>query len=146
MVKLDDLDRRILKILVENARTPYTSIAREIGYSDVAIIKRIKKLEKEGVIKKYTVIVDHVKLGYNKVSFTGINVEPDALLRVIDILKNKDYVKFLAVTSGDHQLIAVIWARDNEELIKIHKEIESIPGVSKAYPAILLDIVKEYSL
>lgn len=142
MTRIDELDLKILRILAENARETYTNIARKIGYTDVAIIKRIKKLEQEGVIKKYTIIVDPLKLGYT-ISFTGINVEPDALLHVIDVLKKKDYIKFLSITSGDHQLITIIWAHNNDELVKIHKEIESIPGVSKVYPAIVLDIIKE---
>jgi len=51
-------------------------------------------------------------------------------------------VKYLAITSGDHELLAVIWARDGDELQKIHEEIRSIEGVVNIYPAILADIVK----
>jgi len=144
--ELDEVDLKILKTLVDNARTPLTEIAESVGLSDVAVYKRVKKLERMGVIKKYTAVVDPAKLGYTKVSFTGVNVAPDALLSVVEALKEKDYVKFLAVATGDHAIVALIWARDSEELVKIHKEIESIPGVVKVYPCILLDVVKDYSI
>ncbi len=145
-MSIDEIDRKILEILVDNSRTPYNDIARKIGLSDVAIIKRVKKLERLGVIKKYTVEIDPFKLGFTKISITGINVEPDALLNVVNTLKDKDYVKYIALTTGDHELIAIIWARDHDELIKIHREIEGIEGVSKVYPAIVLDVVKKYSV
>jgi len=140
---IDEIDLKIIEILSRNARTPYVEIARQIGISDVAVIKRVKKLESEKIIKKYTIIVDYAKLGYSKMSITGINVEPDALLNVVEALKDKPYVKSLYITSGDHALIAMIYARDSEELSRIHKEISSIPGVSKVYPAVLVEVVKE---
>ncbi len=140
---LDEIDLRILGILRENARTPYVEIAQRVGLTDVAIIKRIKKLESRGVIKRYTVIVDPSKLGYRAVSITGINVEPTRLFNVVQELRSKDYVKYLALTSGDHSLIAVIWARNRVELEMIHKDIEGINGVLKIYPAIVVDVVKE---
>uniref|UniRef100_A0A7C4H646 Lrp/AsnC family transcriptional regulator n=1 Tax=Staphylothermus marinus TaxID=2280 RepID=A0A7C4H646_STAMA len=140
---IDEIDYKILRILLKNSRSTYVDIAREVNLSDVAVIKRIKKLENIGVIKKYSCVIDPVKLGYSKVSITGINVDPDALLNVIENLKNKDYVKYIAITSGDHELITIIWARDSDELMRIHREIESLPGVRKIYPALLLDVVKD---
>jgi len=146
VAELDEVDLKILKTLFDNARTPLTEIAGSVGLSDVAVYKRVKKLEKMGVIKKYTAVVDPAKLGYTKISFTGVNVAPDALLSVVEALRGRDYVKFLAITTGDHQLIAVIWAKSSDELVEIHREMEKIPGVMKIYPAIVLDVIKEYSL
>lgn len=144
---IDEIDYRILSILNKNSRKPYVDIAREIGLSDVAVIKRIRRLEENNIIKKYSLVIDPVKLGYTKICITGINLEPDAILNVVEELKKRDYVKYLAITSGDHELVTVIWARNSEELTKIHREIENIPGVKKVYPAIVLDVIKEeYSL
>jgi Lrp/AsnC family transcriptional regulator for asnA, asnC and gidA len=140
---LDEIDLKILEILRENARTPYVEIAKQVGLTDVAIIKRIKKLEARGIIKKYTIVVDPSRLGYRVVSITGINVEPTRLFNVVQELRNKNYVKYLALTSGDHSLIAVIWARDRDEIERIHRDIEKIEGVLKIYPSIVVDIVKE---
>jgi Lrp/AsnC family transcriptional regulator for asnA, asnC and gidA len=140
---LDEIDLKILEILRENARTPYVEIAKQVGLTDVAIIKRIKRLESRGIIKKYTVIVDPSKLGYRAVSITGINIDPTQLFNVVQELRSRNYVKYLALTSGDHSLIAVIWARDRVELEMIHRDIERIRGVLRVYPAIVTDVVKE---
>ncbi|WP_434731312.1 Lrp/AsnC family transcriptional regulator [Thermogladius sp. KZ2Tp1] len=140
---VDEVDLKIIDKLLKNARSTYSEIAREIGLSDVAVMKRVRKLEQEGVIKKYTAIVDPWKLGYSKVSITGVNVEPDKLFNVIEELKKRDYVKHLVVTSGDHNVIALIFARSSEEMIKIHDEISRLDGVVKVYPAIVSDVIKD---
>jgi len=139
---VDEIDLAIIKELSENARKTFSEIADKLKLSDVAVIKRVRKLESDGVIRRYALIVDPAKIGYKKISFTGINVRPEKLFEIVATLKAKDYVKYLAITSGDHELIAVIWARDGEELQRIHQEILSIEGVLNIYPAILADIVK----
>jgi Lrp/AsnC family transcriptional regulator for asnA, asnC and gidA len=143
MVMIDEKDKVIVEMLRENARVSYSEIARKLGISEVAVMKRVKKLEASGVIKKYTVIVDYKKLGYNMVSITGLDVLPEHLFTVIEELKSKNYVEFLAITSGDHGIIVKIIAKDNEELTRIHREIESLPGVHHVRPAIILNIIKE---
>jgi len=140
---IDEKDEKILEILKGNARASYTEIARSLGISDVAVIKRIRKLEQAGIIKKYTIIVDPKKLGYNAVSITGVDVEPEHMFKVLSFLREKEYVKYLALTSGDHSIIAIIWAKDSNELARIHDEISSLPGVKRVCPAIILDVVKE---
>ena len=119
---INEKDLEIIKLMRENSRIPYTELAKRVGISDVAVIKRIKKLERRGIIKKYTIIVDPKKLGYNSVSIVGINVEPEYIFPTISFLKDKEYVKYLALSSGDHTLMAVIWARNGDELAKIFQE------------------------
>ncbi|MCD6488065.1 MAG: Lrp/AsnC family transcriptional regulator [Desulfurococcales archaeon] len=142
-MNLDQKDLKILEILCRNARTTYSEIAKAIGVSDVAVIKRIKKLEQAGVIKKYTVILDPRKLGYKSVSITGINTEPEYLFSVLSYLKEKDYVKYIALTSGDHSIMTIIWARDGDEMARIHEEISKLPGVTKVCPSMVLEVLKE---
>ncbi len=140
---VDEKDRIIISMLKENSRVSYSEIARKLGISEVAVMKRIKKLESNGVIKKYTVIVDYKKLGYNMVSITGLDALPEYLFSVIEQLKKKDYVEFLAITSGDHSIMVKIIAQDNDELTRIHREIESMQGVHHVRPAIILNVIKE---
>ena len=141
--ELDEKDLSILRLLRENSRMSYNEIARALNMSDVAVIKRIKRLEQLEIIKRYTVAIDPSKLGFNVVSITGIDVRPERLFHILSILKKKEYVDFLALTSGDHPIMAVIWARDNDELARIHDEISRLPGVERVCPALLLEIVKE---
>jgi len=140
---LDDKDVKVIQILERNSRTPISEIARELKVSDVAIIKRLRKLEQEGVIKRYTVLLDPRKLGYSYVAITGIDVESDKIFEVANEVSAKEYVKFAAITTGDHAIITVIWARDSSELAKILSDIGRINGVKRVCPAILLETVKE---
>lgn len=140
--ELDEKDVQIIKMLRENARTPYAKIAEGLGVSDVAVLKRIRRLERQGVIKKYTIEVDLAKLGYRVSSFTGLDVSSEHLFRVVEFLKSKDYVRYLAITTGDHSLIAEIVAGSNEELARIHEELSGLPGVRRVCPAIVMEVVK----
>lgn len=140
---IDEKDLKIIEMLMNNSRASYSEIAKALGVSDVAVIKRIRRLEQQGVIKKYTVIVDPKKLGYEVVSITGIDVEPEYLFKIVSFLEKKDYVKYLVLTSGDHQIIATIWAKTREELEKILDEITRTSGVKRVCPAVVLDVVKE---
>ena len=140
---LDEKDKKIVEILLQNARTSYSDISRALGISDVAVIKRFKRLEQLGVIRKYTINVDPKKLGYNAISITGLDVEPESLFAVMSLLEKKDYIKYLALTSGDHQIMSLIWASGSEELAQIHDELSKLPGVKRVCPAIIIDVIKE---
>jgi len=136
---IDEKDRKILEILIQNARTSYTEIAKQIGLSDVAVIKRIKKLEELGIIKRYTIIVDPAKLGYKLVALVGIDTEPEFIFKIISELKKIESVRYIALTSGDHNIMVVVWAKDREELGEIHNKIMSMDGVKRVCPSIILE-------
>ncbi|MEM4717704.1 MAG: Lrp/AsnC family transcriptional regulator [Desulfurococcaceae archaeon] len=140
---IDNLDRKILNELIRNARISYRELAKLVNLTDVAVIKRVKRLENQRIIKKYTTIVNPATLGYNVISYTGINVAPEKLFNVIKALKEKEYIKYMAITSGDHDIFVVIWASSTSELEKIHEEIRNLDGVIAVYPMILSEIIKD---
>jgi Lrp/AsnC family transcriptional regulator for asnA, asnC and gidA len=61
---------------------PYTVIAKKIGVSESTIRNRIKVLEEEGIIQKYSIVVNPAKVGYNTVAIVGLDVEPSKFLSV----------------------------------------------------------------
>jgi len=139
---VDEINLKIIDELLKNARVKYNELAKKIRLSDVAIMKRVKNLERNGVVLKYTSIINPAKIGYNMVSYTGINVKPEKMIEIVDELKNWECIKYVAVTSGDHDIIAVIWARDYDELVNIHEKIKGLEGVVNVYPSIITKIVK----
>lgn len=139
---IDSKDRIIIETLMKNARTPLAEIASMLKISDVAVSKRIKKLEENGIIKGYTAIVDPTKLGYLSIAVIGIDVEPEKLLEAVTILRQKDYVRYLALSTGDHMLILQVWSKNNQDLTNILKEISNISGVKNVRPAIILETIK----
>ncbi len=140
---LDERDRIIIDMLTKDARTPFTEIAKVLGISETAVRKRVKALEEAGVIKQYTVVVDPSKLGYNLVSLTGVDTLPEKIFEVANKLKEFEFVKSVYLTSGDHMIMAEVWAKDGEDLSDIiSNKIGSLEGVTKVCPAIILEKLK----
>ncbi|HDJ97519.1 MAG TPA: Lrp/AsnC family transcriptional regulator [Thermofilum sp.] len=137
---MDSKDLRILELLSENARISKLRIAEELGVTEAAVRKRIKRLEEEGVILGYRTIINYRKLGM-AYSITGVEVEPDAILDVIRALRSMGSVRSIFLTSGDHDLVVEVVAKNMGELEKVHEEMKNIKGVRKVYPAIVNEVV-----
>ena len=140
MVRFSNLE--LLKILKENARMPFLHIARLFGVSETAIRKKVKKLKEEGVIRRYTIEIDYKKLGYEVQAIIGLDVKPEQLINVIEQLKELNEVTSLYSTSGDHVLIAECWFKDSNELMSFVKKLNSMAGVTRACPAIVVEKIK----
>ena len=74
---MDDIDRKILKLLQENARTSLKTIAEKTFLSSPAVSSRIERMEREGIILGYEAQVDPIKLGYHILAFITLNVLPE---------------------------------------------------------------------
>ena len=137
---MDEKNREIVQSLQEDARKPYTQIARETNLSETAVRNRISKLEDRGIIKGYSVDIEPRAMGYDVVSITGINTKPECFLEVARKVNELERTRDVRITSGDHTVMATIWAKSGEELSRmISKEIGSIEGVEKVFPAIVLE-------
>ncbi|RUM34270.1 MAG: transcriptional regulator [Archaeoglobus sp.] len=138
---MDTKDRTILKILMENARTPKTQIAKVLGITETAVRKRISKLEREKVILGYKVVINYKTAGLSA-SLTGVDVVPEKLWSIISKLKDVEGVKSIILTTGDHMIMLEIVAESVEELSEIHGRIEKLEGVKRICPAIVLDVLR----
>jgi len=138
---MDQRDLRIIELLRRNARIPKSKIARELGITETAVRKRIKKLEDSGVILGYRAIINYRKI--NMVcSYTGIDVEPEALINTIRELRKIKQIYSLYLTTGDHDILVEIICNDINELEKIHSRIEQLPGIKRICPAIVTEIIE----
>lgn len=141
-IMLDEKDRLIMNMLLEDGKLTYSEIARRMGLTEAAVRKRVRKLEEAGVIRGYKVKVNPKFLGFGSVSLVGINTEPEDVLRVANELVKKEWVKGLMLTAGDHMILAEIWARDNLQLKEYIDEIYSLGGIKNIRPAIILEYLK----
>lgn len=138
---IDGIDKIILKQLMEDARAPILSIARQVGISGAAIHQRLKKLEKSGLIVGSKVIINPKVLGYKTLAFVGIFLDSasmykDALKRLSEI----DEVIESHYTTGNYAIFVKILCTDNEHLMKVlNKDIQAIKGVSRTETFISLD-------
>lgn len=144
MFNLDEIDTRILELLEEDARRSFTEMAEKLKVSESSIRKRVSALQKEGVIKKFTIKVDHAKLGLNTVAIVGIDVDSDKMLEIAQELCDFKEVKCVATSSGDHMIMLEVWAKNGRELNKlIAEEIGRIEGVRQICPALILEKLKD---
>jgi len=144
MPKLDEVDTRILELLEEDARRSFTEMAEKLNASESSIRKRVSTLQKEGVIRKFTIKVDNTKLGLNTIAIVGIDVDSDKMLEIAQKLCDLKEVKCVATSSGDHMIMLEIWAKNGKELNRlISEKIEGVDGVRKICPALILEKLKD---
>ncbi|MEF8874221.1 MAG: Lrp/AsnC family transcriptional regulator [Candidatus Thermoplasmatota archaeon] len=143
MSTIDEKDEKILEILKQDSRTPYTEIASELDLSEATVRKRIEKMKGEGIIERFTIELDPSNLGYHMVTFLGLDVEPEHFLKAVEKLSEIEEVRWVAKSTGDHMIMSEIWAEDNEHLSKIMSEkVGKIKGVRDLCPAIILEKIK----
>lgn len=140
---IDETDKGILDILVENARTPFLEISRKLQISESTIRKRVSNLEKNGVIRKYSALLEPSKLGYSN-AIVGVDVKPEKFLDVAKKLTEFDNVKYVATSTGDHMIMMEVWMEKASDLRDfISNEIGKIDGVTRTCPAIINEKLKE---
>lgn len=142
MVRISEKDLAIIEFLMQDARMPYTEIARRLGVTEAAVRKRVRKLEEEGIIKGYRASVDAKKLGYKIVAEIGFDIEPEQYVKVIETVKNMPEVKRMKSTTGDHMIMIECWFHDSDEMVRFVRKLESIEGVMRVCPAVLVEELK----
>ena len=143
MSTLDETDVKIIEMLEEDGRKPFTEMAQRLEVSESAIRKRVSALLSTGVIK-FTVKVDHAKIGLGTVAIVGIDVESDKMLEIAQLLCDFKEVKCVATSSGDHMIMLEVWTKNGKELNKLISErVSTIEGVKKVCPALILEKLKD---
>lgn len=130
---IDKLDREILSVLMENAKKPYTDIAKQLYVSGGTIHVRMKKMEDAGIVKGYSLSVDHGKLGYDICAFLGIYLDKSSLYDdVATELEEIPEIVSAHYTTGLYNIFAKVICRDTEHLREVlHDKIQKIVGIQR---------------
>jgi len=132
-ITIDGIDKIILRLLTQDARTPIIAISKETGISCAAIHQRLKKLEKAEVISGSQIILNPKILGFKTMAFIGIYLDkairnPEAVKQLEQI----DEVIECHYTTGNWSIFVKLLCRDNEHLMELlNKKIQSVEGVSR---------------
>ncbi len=127
---IDDIDRQIIKALNANGRISYTELAKEIGLSRVAIQARINTLMEEGVIERFTAVINPEKIGIHVSAFFNVEVEPRSLQSVADALAGEPVVTSLYHMTGPSKLHMHALFTNNTEMEKfLNEKLYKLPGV-----------------
>ena len=132
-ITIDGIDKIILRLLTQDARTPIMAISKETGISGAAVHQRLKKLEKAEVISGSQIILNPKILGFKTMAFIGIYLDkairnPEAVKQLEQI----DEVIECHYTTGNWSIFVKLICRDNEHLMELlNKKIQSVEGVSR---------------
>jgi Lrp/AsnC family transcriptional regulator for asnA, asnC and gidA len=140
---MDDIDQKIIAKLQKNSRAPYKEIAGEVKISDVAVHKRIKKLQRD-VIKRFTVFVDQKKLGKNTTAILMIKCDVGSATEIAERLSKIPDVVEVYSTIGEYDIVAKIRTEDMETLKNIvEKRLRMIKGLHEIRTSVAFDSYKE---
>jgi Lrp/AsnC family transcriptional regulator, regulator for asnA, asnC and gidA len=130
---VDKLDRQILSVLMKDAKTPYTDIAKQLFVSGGTIHVRMKKLEQLGIVKGANLVIDYNKLGYDISAFLGIYLDKSSLYdQVAKELQSIPEIVSAHYTTGLYNIFAKVVCRDTKHLRKVlNDKIQNIKGIQR---------------
>ena len=128
-IQLDDKDRRILNLLQENSRTSYMHIAEELGVSEATVRYRVKNLIENGVISRFTVLLNPRKIGYPITGILLVKIAPAHFDEASKQISDLDETRHVLQNTGEYDIVAVVKARDLEHLGDLRKRVETIEGI-----------------
>lgn len=142
-IKLDHIDKKILQYLQDNAKTPYSQIAADLGVSEATIHLRIRKLLNAGVIKRFQAIVDPEKVGKKVTAIVAVTATPQKYSNVLNKLKQMSDVYEIFDVTGEYYTILKVRVRNKEELARLIDNIGNIEGVESTKTMFVLRVIKE---
>jgi len=140
---LDGTDVKILKALVADARLSSRQIARQCNVSIGTVLTRIRKMEDEGIIRGYSVLLDQEKLGYELTVVSEITVSKGRLLEVENEIARLPNVCCVYDVTGLIDAIIIAKFKTRGELSKFTKRLLSLPYVERTNTHVVLTTVKE---
>jgi DNA-binding Lrp family transcriptional regulator len=140
---MDETDVKILKNLLSDARMSYRKVAEEIGVSPPTVLARVEKLESDGIIRSYSTLLDHEKLGYDLTAIIEITATKG---KIVDL--ERQIAKFPNVCAvyditGLTDMVVVAKFKNRKELSNFVKKDISLPYVERTNTHIVLITVKE---
>jgi DNA-binding Lrp family transcriptional regulator len=142
-LELNETDKKILKNLLDDARFSSRQIAKNVGVSVGTVLSRIKKMEDDGLIKGYSVILDHEKLGYELTVVTEITVSKGRLTEMENEIAKISNVCGVYDVTGLTDAVIVAKFKNREGLGKFTKQLLALPYIERTNTHVALATVKE---
>ena len=140
---MDETDEKILKNLMFDARLSARQLALRLGMSTVTILSRIKKLEKMKIIKGYTTLIDHERIGYSLTAIIEIVAKNDKIVDIENEVSKFENVCGVYDITGSTDTIVIAKFKERNELSKFVKDLASIPNVENTITHLVLNTTKE---
>ncbi len=140
---IDRIDKAIINILAKDGRLSYRQIAKRVGVSVVTVMNRTKRLEKEGIIKGYSVVLGYQSLGYDLEVLIEVRVSKGKLFDVENLVATKKYVYSVYDVTGSFDVAIVAKFQTRRQLDEFVKYLQTIPNVTRTHTRLILNTVKE---
>jgi len=140
---VDEVDRKIIRVLQKDARKSFNKIAENLGIAVGTAYNRVKSMEDNGILKGYTIILDSAKLGYNLTAIILIQAEGRYLPEVEKELAKLDEVISIYDVTGDYDVAVIARFRDRPSLNNFIKSTLKMAHVTKTVTNVVLNVVKE---
>jgi len=139
---LDDLDKRILKLLQLNCRLSFADLSRELDAAEATVRFRVNRLVSEGVITRFAALLDPAKVGMKVSGAILLKIDPAHLEEACRQLVSFSETQYLFQSTGEYDVVSVILARDMEHLNGLIKKTKIIPGVKDARVSVTTRFLK----
>lgn len=139
--EIDKTDLKILEILRDDAKKPFTEVARRVNVSQGTVHVRMTKLEEAGIVEKTTLKLNYARLGYDITAFIGIFLEKSALYdKVVSKLKEIQEITSIHYTTGNYSMFVKIHCRDTNHLKEVlHDKMQQVDGIERTETMISLE-------
>ncbi|HEY3430713.1 MAG TPA: Lrp/AsnC ligand binding domain-containing protein [Cyclobacteriaceae bacterium] len=139
--EVDNVDLKILEILRDDAKKPFTEVAKKVHVSQGTVHVRMNKMEEAGIVEKTTVKINYAKLGFDITAFIGIYLEKSALYdKVVARLKEIPEITSIHYTTGNYSMFVKIHCRDTNHLKEVlHDKMQQVDGIERTETMISLE-------
>jgi Lrp/AsnC family transcriptional regulator for asnA, asnC and gidA len=139
---LDDLDKRILKLLQFNGRLSFADLSRELDVAEATVRFRVNRLVSNGVITRFAALLDPAKVGMKVSGAILLKIDPAYLEEACKQLVSFSETQYLFQSTGEYDVVSVIVARDMGHLNNLIKKTKIIPGVKEARVSVTTRFLK----
>lgn len=140
---MDELDKKILQAYLSDSRVSYRELAHKLSVSTTTVQSRTSKLEKAGIIRGYSALFDHEKVGYQLTAITEISVAKGKLLELEREVAKLPQVLAVYDVTGLTDAMVIAKFKSREELSKFTKTLLAMPFIERTNTHIVLTTVKE---
>ncbi len=146
--EVDNIDLKILEILMQDSKKPFTEVAKKVNVSQGTVHVRMNKMEEAEIVEKNTLKINYAKLGYDITAFIGIYLEKSALYdQVLMKLKEIPEITNIHYTTGNYSMFIKIHCKDTNHLkIVLHDKMQQVEGIDRTETMISLEESLDRSL
>lgn len=140
---MDELDLRIINLLMENSKFSYRKLAQRLDVSVATVMNRVNRLEKEKIIKKYSAIIDYEKMGYDLSAIIEVRVSRGRPIEVEKKISEHPNVSAVFDTTGHFDFMVIANFKTRQEMDKFLKKINTYDFIARTETKIILNTIKD---